>query len=137
VAFLLVSDPIPIIVHILEVVVLAEPVLLSIHPLAIIDFLLFGLISSRLSKQHSRSMLLALLKLASILEILFTEAIDSISFHPLAPPGAQVHVAIGESILLFDQLRSLIIIDIVQSSMSASIVLLIDGWRCIFFLFLK
>lgn len=100
---LLISHPIAIVVDILEVCVLPQTVLLSVHPLSIVDFLLFHLRSSWFSQQHSHSMLLVLLELSAVLQVLLVEVVDPIAFDPLSSPGADVHISVGEGVLLLYQ----------------------------------
>lgn len=102
-ALLLISYPISIVEDILEVRVLSQTVFLSVHPLSIIYFLLFHLRSSWFPQQHSHSVLLVLLELSAVLHVLLVEVVNSVAFDPLATPGADVHISVGEGVLFLNQ----------------------------------
>lgn len=102
-ALFLIPNPVTIVLNILKISVLPQTVFLSVHPLSIVNLLFLQLSSSWFSQQHSRAMLFVLLELAAILQILLVEVVDSVAFNPLASPGADVHVTVGEGVLLLDQ----------------------------------
>lgn len=128
-----ISHPISIINNIFEVVILSKAVLFSVHPLSVINFFLFELISCWFSEENSYSMLFTLLELSSILKVLLVKVIDSVAFDPFASPGANVNITIRESILFLNKLPCLFIIGVVGSLIptSLSVFWCFFRWGCL------
>lgn len=105
-ALLLIPHPVAIVLYILKIRILPQTVFLSVHPLPIVDLLLLQLRASWFSEQHSRTVLLVLLELSAILQVLFVEVVHSVTFDPLASPGADVHVPVGKCVLFLNQLAT-------------------------------
>lgn len=97
--FLCIILPLPFIVRILKIEVLAVSLLVSIHPLSLINDIFSQTCSSGFAEESAFAMLFAASELSPILQILLSEVINPAAFYPLTVPGPVVTISVGKHIL--------------------------------------